>query len=220
MPRNGLDWAMDVIVLSISGVLAVVYGLWFSPRGSSWPKTAVKTASVALLALVAWIYGGPLLLVAGLILGALGDFWLSREGDRAFLIGLVSFALGHLAYIGLLWQFGAVLQSNVYSIAIVLLACGMAVILWPRAGGLRVPVTGYVTIIAVMGVLAFGLPQAWWLGAIAALSFVVSDAILACELFVLSKSATIRPVTSRLVWITYFAAQAMFLAAFGGQMPL
>lgn len=63
-----------------------------------------------------------------------GDFWLSRDGDRAFLIGLVSFALAHLAYIGLLWQFGAVAQMSVWAIAIGLLACGMALVLWPRAG--------------------------------------------------------------------------------------
>ena len=211
---------MDMILLSISGVLAAAYGVWYSPRGSSWPKTAIKTTSVALLALVAWLYGGPFLLAAGLILGALGDFWLSRDGDRAFLIGLVSFALGHLAYIGLLWQFGAVAQMSVWAIAIGLLACGMALVLWPRAGDLRGLVLGYVAIIAVMGVLAVGLPSLWWIGTIAALCFVVSDAILACELFVLPKGAAIRPVTSRMVWITYFAAQAMFLAAFGGQMPL
>ena len=98
------------------------------------------------------------MLVAGLFLGALGDLWLLRDGDRAFLIGLVSFALRHLAYIGLLWQFGAVAQMSVWAIAIGLLACGMALILWPRAGTLSGPVLGYVGIIAVMGVLVVGLP--------------------------------------------------------------
>lgn len=211
---------MELILLTISVVLAVGYSVWFSPRGVSWPKTVVKTASMALLAAVAWAYGGPVLLVIALALGAVGDFWLSRDGDAAFLMGLVSFALGHLAYIGLLLQFGAVPVMGALPVAMAVFAGAMAFVLWPRAGDLRVPVMVYVAIIATMGVLAFGLSPVWWLGTIAALSFVVSDAILSFELFVLPKESAIRPVTSRLVWITYFAAQAMFLAAFHGQMPL
>ena len=75
---------MDMILLSISGVLAAAYGVWYSPRGSSWPKTAIKTTSVALLALVAWFYEGPFLLAAGLILGGLGISGCRATGTARF----------------------------------------------------------------------------------------------------------------------------------------
>lgn len=211
---------MDVILLSISGVLALMYGAWFSPRGASWPKSVVKTASIGLFAVVAVIGGGPLLLVLGLLFGAVGDFWLSRDGDRAFLIGLVSFALGHLAYIGLLLQTGAMPQVAVLTFAMIVFAAAMAWVLWSRAGLLRLPVMGYVGIIAVMGVLALGLPAPLWIGMSAGLFFVVSDTILAFELFVMPKQTRARIVTSRLVWLTYYSAQSMFLIGFARQLPL
>ena len=60
----------------------------------------MKTASVALLALAGWMLGAPAWIVAGLALGALGDFALARPGTAAFLAGMAAFALGHLAYAG------------------------------------------------------------------------------------------------------------------------
>lgn len=217
---NEVCRVMDVILLSISGMLALIYGAWFSPLGASWPKSVVKTASIGLLAVVAVIGGGPLLLVLGLLFGAVGDFWLSRDGDRAFLIGLVNFALGHLAYIGLLLQAGALPQVTALTVAMIVFAIDMAWVLWPRAGSLRLPVMVYVGIIAVMGVLALGLPVSLWIGLWAGLFFVVSDTILACELFVMRNQMRARLVTSRLVWLTYFTAQGMFLYGFGMQLPL
>lgn len=217
---NQVGLGMNMILLSISGVLALIYGAWFSPRGASWPKSAVKTVSVGLLAVVAVTVGGPALLILGLLFGAIGDYWLSRDGDTAFLLGLVSFALGHLSYIGLFLQFGAVPDLSGLTVLMVLFAVGMAVLLWPRAGVLRLPVMGYVVIIAVMGVLALGLPALHLIGVGAGLLFVVSDAILACELFVMSKHSRARIVTSRLVWLTYFGAQSMFLCGFALQFPL
>lgn len=209
-----------MILLSSAAFLAVIYGVLFSPAGASWPKTVVKTVSVVLLAITAWIAGGPLALTLGLLLGAVGDFWLSRGGEKAFFIGLVSFALGHIAYVILLLQFGAVAEVSVWTVLMLVFAAGMARYLWPYAGALRIPVLGYIVIIAVMGVLAIGLPDAMLLGTLAGLVFVVSDTILSGEVFVIAEGAPIRRITSRLVWITYFGAQVLFLLSFAGQIPL
>ena len=51
-------------------------------------RTAVKTLAVALLAVLTFVENGPLLLFAALALSALGDAFLSRDGDRTFLAGL------------------------------------------------------------------------------------------------------------------------------------
>ena len=211
---------MDMILLGLACILALFYGTRFSLADSSWPKSAVKTASILALALAAWLAGGPVALVLGLLLGALGDFWLSRDCETAFLIGLVSFALGHIAYVVLLWQFGAVLEVSVWTAIMVAFATGVAIYLWPHTGALRVPVLGYIAIIALMGNLAIGLPLPYRLGTLGALVFVASDTILSSEVFVIPEGAKVRRITSRLVWLTYFAAQLLFLLSFGGQLPL
>lgn len=210
---------MDIALLGLACGLAAVYGVWFSLAGASWAKSFVKTVSVLALALIAWRTGGPDALVLGLLLGAMGDFWLSRDGETPFLIGLVSFAFGHIAYVVLLLQFGTVIEVSVWTGLMVVFAIAMAANLWPHTGALRLPVLGYIAIIATMGILAMGLPDTVRLGLLAALVFVVSDTILALEVFVIPKQAVVRRITSRAVWITYFAAQVLFLQSFAGQIP-
>lgn len=214
------SWRMETVLLGLASILALIYGVWFSLAGASWPKSCVKTGSIFVLALVAWLAGGPVALVLGLVLGAVGDFWLSRDGEMAFLFGLLSFALGHIAYVILLLQFDAAAEVTVWTVAMLAFAAGMALYLWPHAGALRGPVLGYVVVIGVMGVLAIGLPEALRWGTIAALVFVVSDAILSIEVFVVPEGAKIRQITSRAVWATYFAAQCLFLLSFAGQILL
>ena len=61
----------------------------------------MKTLAVGLLAVLVVVEDGPLLLVAALALSAVGDAFLSRDGDKAFLGGLASFLAAHLVYIAL-----------------------------------------------------------------------------------------------------------------------
>ncbi len=64
-------------------------------------RSLAKTAAVALLALGGGLAGAPLLLVLALGLCALGDLFLSRDGESAFMAGVGAFAAGHLAYAAL-----------------------------------------------------------------------------------------------------------------------
>ncbi len=211
---------MNVILLSFACGLALIYGVRFSLAGPSWTKSVIKTGSVLILAALAFIGGGPFALVLGLLFGTMGDFWLSRDGERPFLLGLVSFAIGHIAYIVLLWQFGAVAAVSIWTVLLAGFSAAMALYLWQPAGALRGPVLVYIVIIAALGILALGLPEAARLGTAAALVFVVSDAVLSVEVFILRHGAPVRQITSRIVWGTYFAAQLLFLLGFGGQLPL
>ena len=43
-------------------------------------------------------------LVLALAFGTIGDGFLSRQGDRYFLAGLISFLIGHLCFTALFWQ--------------------------------------------------------------------------------------------------------------------
>jgi uncharacterized membrane protein YhhN len=61
-----------------------------------------------------------------------------------------------------------------------------------------------------MGLAALGLPEARSLSLIAAILFIVSDTVLAFELFMLPEKSAARRATPYLIWVTYFAAQFLF----------
>lgn len=195
--------------------IAAACGLWyllrFAGAAASWRKSAIKTLSVATLAVAVWLGGGPALLVAALALGSLGDLMLSLDSKRAFLAGLVAFALSHLAYIGLLTATGGWTLPGLPLLgALALFAAIMGGVLWPRTGNMRWPVMAYIAIISSMGAAAFGLSE-WcqpWLWA--ALLFMASDTVLSAELFVLRADHPVRRLTPLAVWASYWAAQMLF----------
>jgi uncharacterized membrane protein YhhN len=100
-PSNGS------VIFSVAA--AVLYFVLIDTRVSLL-RSAVKTLAVALLGVLCILQQQPLLLVAALALSALGDWFLSRDGDKAFLFGLGSFLAAHVAYIALFWAMGGGLQ--------------------------------------------------------------------------------------------------------------
>ncbi|UWQ29885.1 lysoplasmalogenase [Leisingera sp. M523] len=193
-------------------------GLTVQPPGIL--RSLAKTAAVALLALGAGLAGVPLLLVLALGFCALGDLFLSRGGERAFMAGVGAFAAGHLAYAALFLTRpdsdpARLMHMPAAGIAAGLLVLGliMARVLAPRAGALKGPVLAYIPVILGMGAAALTLPFGTWVFA-AACAFMLSDMILAAETFVLSAEHPLRRITPYAVWVLYWGAQAGFLAAF------
>ena len=202
----------------VAAGLALVYFFGYCYRAVSWPKTIIKTLSVALLAVVALQVSASLLLVTALVLCAIGDWLLSREDPRSFLAGIGAFALGHVAYITLFLghnnaDIGLIIATpQVFLVfAMIGLAIVMALVLLPRAGDLRSAVLAYIPIIVGMGIAALGLPVQGVL--IGAMLFVLSDTVLAFEMFILAENAPTRRFTPFVVWLTYWGAQAfLFLS--------
>ncbi len=213
---------MSSVLLWGAAGLATLYLAVFCYRGVSWLKTGIKTASVLLLAGNALWLGGANWLIGALVFCALGDFLLSREDDRSFLAGVGAFALGHVGFIVLFLgqpdtQFTRILQMPqvLFTAGFVILAVIMVRILWPRAGDLAVAVVAYIPIICGMGVAALTLPfggQWGWLLP-GTLLFVLSDFVLAMEMFVLPVGASLRRFTPFVVWFTYWTAQFSLLKA-------
>lgn len=199
----------------LSGLCALAY-LPLSPRPDSTVRSTIKTLAVAGLAMSAVLNGAPILLVVALGLCALGDFCLSRPGDRAFMAGVGSFALGHIAYMGLFLSRAASDPGRISSwpqiavlLGLILLGAVMARQLAPKAGALRGAVLAYIPVILSMGLAALTLP----LGhpaLLAALAFVTSDVILACEKFLLAADHPARRVTPFAIWALYWLAQVTF----------
>jgi len=218
MPFPGGIGNIDNIALSISLVAAVLYLLMLG-QGTSWLISALKTLSTALLAIIAWRMGGPALLVAGLALSALGDLFLSRDGEKAFISGLVSFLAAHVAYIVLFASIGlspAVLLSlPLVLAAAALIAVSLAllrVILRHVSGELRLPVMVYCTALVLMGLTALVTERPPIIAG--AVMFVASDAILAWERFVEPAVSARKPPMRLAVWVLYYTAQVTFLLAF------
>jgi uncharacterized membrane protein YhhN len=206
----GLGGAALVFAFACALVTLVAH----AGRGTrGWGASVIKTASVALLALAGLAGGAPGAVVLGLALGAAGDFFLSRPGDRAFVAGMVAFGAGHLAYAAALWH-GT--PGPVWAVG-ALLALALSTEAWlaPHTGALRQPVRAYVALIAAMGLAA--LSGAAPLALAGAVLFLASDTLLALERFVLADPGLRgRRAVGLAIWASYWGGQALILA---GTLP-
>lgn len=205
---SGLFFALGIII-------AVLY-LPRTQTDLNWPRSLHKTLPVALFSLAAFAANAPYLLTAALALSAIGDFALSRPNSKAFLIGMVAFALAHIGYIALMVPMA---QFSLFLVlpALVLIGFGVSTEGWlaPHTGDLRGPVRAYVAVIMAMGLAALGLFSTHLLALIGAIFFVISDFVLAIETFVMAKAHRNRLIAGKTVWITYIAAQACLLLGLG-----
>lgn len=132
-------------------------------------------------------------LLAGLVLGAIGD--LALLSRRGFLAGLGAFLLGHLAYAVAVatslpprtWLAAA----GGYLLVPVAVGAAALVWLWPRLGKLRLPVIAYIVVILAMVTAAIAFLRTGHvdlhrreLFAVGAILFFASDLAVAREKFV------------------------------------
>lgn len=205
----------SVILWGLAALAAAAYGLRHAgragPPGAVAGRAAVKTVAVAALAAAGSVAGAPGLVVTGLALGAAGDLFLALRGERAFLAGMAAFALGHLAYAA--WMFSPDGLPAAAPVIGLLALFGISTEVWlaPRTGTLRWPVRGYVVVILLMMAAAASLPPWRWPVVAGAVLFLLSDLILALELFVLRDAAR-KAAAGRLLWPVYWSGQALILA--------
>lgn len=219
LPFPGGIEALENATLIFSAGAALLYAFIVSLKPSLL-RTVVKTLSTALLALLAWYRGGPDLLIIGLALGSLGDLFLSREGDQAFLGGLASFLAAHVAYIALFLDQGAGLSiltaepwRGVLAALVAVFSLGVLLILMRRVPPtLRIPVIAYSLTIMAMGITA--LTTSNWLVIAGAALFMASDTLLGWERFVSPAISSARPLMRYAVWVLYYLAQLLITLGF------
>lgn len=203
----------------LSLAAAILY-LFIAGAGPSLRRTAVKTASVALLAVLAFVSGAPLLLVAALALSALGDAALAQDGERPFMAGLGLFLAAHIAYAVLFVSVADGLAAVVVKPALLVLAAVLVLFalfllvrLWQPVGdALRMPVAAYSAAILAMGLSALTVPSGMVVAG--ALLFVASDALLAWERFLAAPQDRRRAAAGPAVWVLYYAAQLLIVLGF------
>jgi uncharacterized membrane protein YhhN len=212
MPFPGGIDANANATLVFSLVAAVIYAFTLGMQ-PTLARSAVKTLAVAMLAVLVLLQGGPLLLVTALALSAIGDAFLSRDGEKAFLGGLASFLAAHVAYVALFLRsgggtgmLGAEAWRGAIALAMAVFAIIMLAALWRRVGpGLRVPVSVYVVAILAMGMSALTTSSFWVIAG--AVLFMASDGLLAAEKFLVSAISPHRLWMRYAVWALYYAAQ-------------
>jgi len=211
---------MIVALWVLSVATSFAYGLRLTHLPASGVRSAAKTLAILALAAIAVLSGGPVLLGLALLASALGDFFLSRPSDRAFLVGMAAFFLGHLGYIALMsgsFSLIALQDQMIWAVLLAVLSVGVYCVLWPELKAFRWPVMAYVIAILLMGLVALGQTSVLApLFLVAALTFMASDSILALEKFRPDLIGAAQKAAGHAVWALYYAAQVLFtLTALG-----
>lgn len=189
------------------------YAVWRGSRGLE--RLAKPLTMVALLAAAVSMgaadTGSGRWLLAGLLLGLVGDVALLGEGESRFMAGLSAFLVGHLAYAAAFLPAGpqtlALALPGLVLVVALVAVVGRRVLVGAAAQGgpgLGVAVAAYMLVIGAMVVTAWGTGRP--LVAAGASVFMVSDAVLAHARFV-------RPWqrASLLVMVTYHLGQVLIV---------
>ncbi|MCP4444220.1 MAG: lysoplasmalogenase [Myxococcales bacterium] len=102
--------------------------------------------------------GYPLLIVVGLVFGAAGDVALMSKAKTWFLVGLVSFLIGHVAYLLAFARLGTAEDwLTPWSLLPIVAALVVLKYLWKHLGSMRVPVLAYMVAIVLMVIAAIAV---------------------------------------------------------------
>ncbi|MFE5632547.1 lysoplasmalogenase [Streptomyces sp. NPDC056543] len=201
-PRPAAAGALSRVLLAAFALAAVV-DLGSLLAGAEFGHRIAKPLLMPLLAAYAATRGAPKLLLGALLLGWGGDVLLLGDADWAFLVGMGSFAAGHVCYLAL---FGRRPASVPLGIAYAAALLGTVVLLWPGLpAGLRIPVTGYSLLLAAMAYRSGSLGLT--AGAGGAL-FLLSDTLIATGIAGWPQP----PAPAVWVMATYIAAQYLLTA--------
>jgi uncharacterized membrane protein YhhN len=184
------------VALNAWGELMTVVGLAGLLFGEWKDRPAVRAVSKPFASLgfiVAAIGFGALesrygnIVLIGLILGAVGDVCLLGKAKKFFITGLVSFLLGHVAYV-VAFSFLPISVTQTLVAAAVMSAVMVALARWvfPHAPDMRVPIGIYMLVIAAMCAVAIGAGAAGapWMIPVGALMFTASDIAIVRNRFV------------------------------------
>jgi uncharacterized membrane protein YhhN len=214
MNLSPVFWAL----VALGVVAAAAYGLHFLRRPASWVRAGVKTLAIGAPAVGFVVAGAPFPLVLALAASALGDFFLAFNKKWVLPLGILSFLIAQLVYFaifGAIWFFSgdnSPLWPR-YAAMGVVIATTIGFLIWmaPKLGWMAFGVVPYSIAITAMAAMAMWLPWEGWPAMLGAALFVVSDFVLATELFRLPEDAPVRAVTAPVVWWTYVAAQALIV---------
>lgn len=189
--------ALSRALLAVFGTAAAV-DLVSLLAGAELGHQLAKPLLMPLLAAYAVTRGAPKLLVAALLFGWGGDVFLLSDADWAFLVGMGSFAGGHVCYLAL---FGRRRTSPLLGAGYAAALVGTVALLWPDLpADLRIPVAGYSLLLTAMAYRSSALGRVAGLGGAL---FLLSDTLIATGVAAWPQL----PAPDFWVMLTYIAAQ-------------
>ncbi|WP_369143510.1 lysoplasmalogenase [Streptomyces sp. R44] len=190
------------VLLAAFGLAAAV-DLLSLLAGAELGHQIAKPLLMPLLAAYAVTRGAPGPLTAALLLGWGGDVFLLSDADWAFLVGMGSFAAGHVCY---LFLFGRGRTSPLLGALYALALLATVALLWPDLPAeLRIPVAGYSLLLTAMAYRSSALGLLAGLGGAL---FLLSDTLIATGVAEWPQL----PAPDFWVMLTYIAAQYLLTA--------
>ncbi|MGW8889229.1 lysoplasmalogenase [Streptomyces sp. NPDC055749] len=194
-PHRGDRLARPLLVAFLVAAAVDLLGVL---AGIPLAHLVAKPLLMPLLAAYAAARRGPRLLIAALLFGWGGDVLLLPDHEVAFLIGMGSFAAGHICYLRL---FGRARGSLTAGIGYALVLAGFLVLIWPGLpADMRIPMTGYSLLLTAM---AWRAGTAGRYAAAGGALFLLSDALIATGIADWPQL----PVPDFWIMLTYIAAQ-------------
>ncbi|OEJ27535.1 hypothetical protein AR457_26780 [Streptomyces agglomeratus] len=188
--------------LLLAFALAAAADLASLLAGAEQGHRIAKPLLMPLLAGYTAARGGPRLLVVALLFGWGGDVFLLADADWAFLVGMGSFAAGHVCYLVLFGR-GRTPTALGAGYAVALLAT--VALLWPDLpADLRIPVAAYSLLLTAMAYRSSGLGLYAGLGGAL---FLLSDTLIATGVAHWPQP----PVPDFWIMLTYLAAQYLLV---------
>ena len=204
-----------ILLVTVATLASLYYAIVWLGKAESGKRSFLKVFPMLILLLAAILGGLSPLVILALILCLAGDYFLSMEGDRNFILGLAAFLLAHLVY-SVFFALGlpVSLLSNpeARDTAIILAALIVAVLfrLWPYLDEMRYAVIAYALAIALMAFSA-RLAQPGNIVLLGIVLFVISDIILANDKFTPLRTGIIRQAMPYAVWLLYFSGQSLIV---------
>ena len=180
--------------LVVAGVVIAVVDWWAVATGRVGVERVAKPATMAaLIAVIVMIPDVPSdirpWLLAGAVFGLIGDLALLDDGEASFMVGLGSFAIGHLMYVAAALNVGFAVGRAVPGVLFVAALLGYRFVSRTLPGALAAggrvlggAVVFYAAVISAMVVTASATPSS--VGAAGAMLFAVSDWVLGHRRFV------------------------------------
>lgn len=147
---------MGNTLIIVIAVILLAALLFFERKESVPGKLLTKTPLSLLFILAAAIQSHPFLayyrfLLIGLILCLCGDVLLIFSQKKAFLLGLISFLLGHIFYVLAFFNVSHA-GSAVWVVALIVCVFSIGVFVWlrPHLGSMMAPVILYIIVITSM----------------------------------------------------------------------
>jgi len=191
----------NLIIVILAAVLLIGL-LIFEKKGKTGGVLQTKTPLSLLFVLTALVQPHPnpeyfQFIIIGLILCLAGDVFLALPGEKTFLLGLICFLFGHVAYVlGFVSVTGLDPFRALESLIVLGLSLWVYLRLRPYLGPMKGPVVLYVFVITVMLSAALGLLSTPGLNltgvimaAVGAACFYLSDVFVARDRFLRKRFA-------------------------------